>query len=409
MKKKIITLEDIRAIIKDGKDYLEIDKEDVITSIALDLIDKENIKIGYRNNNNNDSFKNNYDTQIGMKYIDFRSDTVTKPTREMLDAMYNAEVDDDVYEDDPTVKELQEKSSIILNKEAALFVPSGTFGNQLALMTHTKKGDEVIINYDNHIVLHEVAANVLIAAVQLRTIDEEMGIVNMKKLKSVFHDGKDIHSPRTGLICAENAHGSGKVIPLDNLRDVYQFSESKGIPVHLDGARIFNAATFLNIEPKEIAKYCDSVMFCLSKGLCAPIGSILAGEKKFIEKARKNRKLMGGGMRQVGYLAAAGLISLDKMVPRLKEDHINARYLAKKLEDSEIFKIKKDRLDINMIFYEVNYEFFNEDDFISFLFKNNIKINPRHNNEFRFVTHYWINKEKIDYFVEAVNSYKSKY
>lgn len=335
-----------------------------------------------------------------MKFIDFRSDTVTEPTKDMLDAMINAEVGDDVYNDDPTVKKLQEKAAEILGKEDALFIPSGTFGNQLAIMTHTRRGDEIIIPEDNHIVLYEAGAYAVISAVCLRFINPGNGKIDINELKRKFRS-YDIHYPQTGLVCVENAHSGGKVVPLSNMKQVCHVSKEKDIPVHLDGARVFNASTYLNIDVKEITRYCDSVMVCLSKGLCSPMGSIIAGSSEFISRARKNRKLMGGGMRQVGYIAAAGIISMEKMARRLNVDHSNARYLANRLEDSGYFKVEKDRLDINMVFCRAIHRIKDYKKLIDHMFKKGIKINPLHGDEFRFVTHYWIGRKEIDYFVDV--------
>jgi len=287
-----------------------------------------------------------------MEYIDFRSDTVTEPTLEMLDAMHDAKVGDDVYGDDPTVNLLEEKAAEALGKESALFVPTGTFGNQLAVLTHTERGNEVIIPESNHIVIHEVGASAVIAGVQLRTLNDNYGTPNVSELKKAFR-GDDIHFPKTGLVCMENAHSSGKVIATQDLREIFECAKSYNIPLHLDGARIFNAAQALKTEAREIAKYTDSVMFCLSKGLCSPVGSMLTGTKEFILKARKNRKLMGGGLRQAGYLAAAGLVSIEKMTARLSEDHKNAKYLAGRMETIKNFKVFKNRLDINMVFFTI--------------------------------------------------------
>lgn len=346
----------------------------------------------------------------GDHYIDFRSDTVTLPTDEMLDAMRNAKVGDDVYEDDPTTKELEEIAADLVGKEASLFVPSGTFGNQLAVLTHTKRGDEVIIPKDNHIVIHEVGAPAVIAGVQLRTIGSNFGQINIDELENTIRE-YNIHYPDTGLICTENAHSSGKVVPLENLKVVRDVALRKGIPVHLDGARIFNAAIASKTNAKDIALTADSVMFCLSKGLCSPIGSILAGSKDFILKARKNRKLMGGGLRQSGYLAACGIISIRKMIGRLKEDHDNAKYLAEKLDLIGGIKVFKDVLDINMVFFDIDnmgFNNFNEDKFINYMFSKKIKINPKELGLYRFVAHYWISKKDIDYTVEAIKEYFDK-
>jgi len=339
-----------------------------------------------------------------QKYIDIRSDTVTLPTEEMLDAMRNAISGDDVYEDDPTVNELERKSAGILGKEAALFVPSGTFANQLAIMTHTSRGEEIIVPEGNHIVIHEVGASAVLSQVQLKTIKDNFGEVNISLLEKAVRPD-DIHFPKTGLICMENAHSSGKVVSLRNMKQVYDFAGKRKIPVHLDGARIFNAAVVLKAEAAEIAGYADSVMFCLSKGLCCPIGSVLAGSYDFIKRARKNRKLMGGGLRQAGYIAAPGLIALEKMTKRLGEDHEHAKYMAAGLDEIDEINILKNQLDINMVFFTIKKDEFNEKDFIKYLEKNNIKINPPEGNEFRFVTHYWIKKQDVDYITKIVSDF----
>jgi len=336
-----------------------------------------------------------------MEYIDFRSDTVTEPTSEMLDAMRAAKVGDDVYGDDPTVNLLEKKAAEAVGKEAALFVPTGTFGNQLAVLTHTERGDEVIIPQNNHIVIHEVGASAVIAGVQLRTINDDCGIPSMNELKKAFRED-DIHFPKTGLVCMENAHSSGKVIATSVLKEISECSKSHNVPVHLDGARIFNAALALKTEASEIAEQADSVMFCLSKGLCSPVGSMLAGTEEFILKARKNRKMMGGGLRQAGYLAAAGLVSIEKMTARLSEDHENGRYLAERLSAIKNFNVIKNRLDINMVFFTIENMDYDEDALISFLLAKKIKISAAEFGEYRFVTHYWINKESIDFVIDSI-------
>ncbi len=327
--------------------------------------------------------------------IDLRSDTVTTPTPEMRKAMFEADVGDDVYGDDPTVNKLQELAAEIVGKEAALFVPSGTFGNQLAIFTHTQRGDEVIVPSSNHIFVHECGAPAVISNVQLYTIDDPYGMPPLEKIKSAIRDSSDIHKPRTGLICMENAHSSGKVIPVEYLQQVHIIAFENGIPVHLDGARIFNAAIALNIDVKKIANTAESVMFCLSKGLCAPVGSILAGSKEFIEKAKRGRKLMGGAMRQVGILAAAGIIALTKMVDRLHEDHENAKYLAKLLKNVPYVEVFEDQLDINMVFFR--FELVPPQVFVREMLRNGIKINPPENFVYRFVTHKDVTREQLSY------------
>lgn len=336
-----------------------------------------------------------------MKFIDLRSDTVTMPTVEMRQAIANAEVGDDVYGDDPTVNRLEKIAAEKVGKEAALFVPSGTFGNQLAVLTHTRRGHEVIIGKNNHIVLHEVGASAVIAGVQLRTLETVNGVMAPKDVLNAIRVD-DIHEPETGLICVENAHGCGAVVPLHILKEIKEIAESHSIPVHMDGARIFNAAVSLGIDVKDIAACSDSVMFCLSKGLAAPAGSMLAGSKGFIDRARKYRKLMGGGMRQIGILAAAGIIALEKMTDRLYEDHENAKYLAEELSKLPGVKVNKERLDIDMVFFEMGEDVIKESVLIEKLYEKNIKINGIEAGEYRFVTHIGVSKEDIDYVINTM-------
>lgn len=336
-----------------------------------------------------------------MKFIDLRSDTVTWPTQEMRNAIYKAEVGDDVYGDDPTVNKLEELAARMAGKEAAIFVPSGTFGNQLALFTHCRRGSEVILGEDCHIVQHEVGAAAVIAGVQLRTVAGVKGQLDAEEIESKIR-GNDIHMPSTGLICIENALANGRVVPLDNMARIYGVAKRHDIPVHLDGARLFNAAAYLKVDASEITKYCDSVMFCLSKGLCAPVGSILAGSREFIARARKGRKLMGGGMRQAGILAAAGQIALEKMTVRLGEDHENARYLAGELSKIQGIKVYAEDVQINMVFFEINRPELDYDKFVEDMFKRDIKINNAENGQMRFVTNYWVTREDIDYVVKTM-------
>lgn len=336
-----------------------------------------------------------------MKIIDLRSDTVTKPTQEMREAMFNAIVGDDVYQDDPTAIRLEEIAAELVGKEAALFVPSGTFGNQLALLTHTNRGDEVILEANCHIKKYEVGASSVIAGVQLHPIEGVMGEMDTTKIKQAIR-GEDIHFPKTSLICLENATGLGTLLSLDYMKKVSNIAKEAEIHIHLDGARVFNAATSLNVDVKEICQHVDSVMFCLSKGLCAPIGSILAGSREFINKARKNRKLMGGGMRQVGVIASCGIISLEKMNKRLSIDHDNANYLANKLEQISGFHVNRDRLNINMVFVTVDKDENFPENFSGLLLEKGIKVNGYRGEEIRFVTHNDINRSDIDYVVKVL-------
>ncbi|MCK5762832.1 MAG: low-specificity L-threonine aldolase [Clostridiales bacterium] len=336
-----------------------------------------------------------------MKILDFRSDTVTKPTDEMRNAMANAEVGDDVYGDDPTMNILEAMAAEMLGKEASLFVPSGTFGNQVSILTHTKRGDEIIIGHDSHIIWHEVGASAVISGVQTRAIQTQNGVANIEELKLMIR-GEDIHYPDTGLICMENAHGGGKAIPVSYMKEVYEIANSRGIPVHLDGARVFNAAIALGVDVTEITQYCDSVNVCLSKGLCAPVGSIVAGTKEFIEKARKNRKLLGGGMRQTGILAAAGILAITDMVDRLYVDHDNAKYMAKRLSEINGLDILEERRDINMVFFKADEKDFPENLIVDGLLERGIKVNGIEDGEWRFVTNNDIEAEDIDRLIIAL-------
>ena len=339
--------------------------------------------------------------------IDLRSDTVTNQPDFMREAMFKAEVGDDVYGDDPTVKRLEEMAAKIVNKEAALFVPSGAFGNQLALFTHCKRGSEVILADSNHIIAHEVGASSIIAGVQLRAIDSDNGVIKKEDIeKRIRFEDEDIHFPSTSLICLENAHSSGNVLTLDEMKEAFNTAKKYNLPVHLDGARIFNAATYLNTDVSEITKYCDSVMFCLSKGLCAPVGSILAGSKEFIDKARKKRKLMGGGLRQAGFLAAAGIVALDIMAKRLHEDHENAKLLANELSKIDEIDVDFDNLKINMVFFKFNKNV-NTKALVDYFLENGIKINDAENNKMRFVTHYYVKKDDINRIVSTMKNFLS--
>jgi threonine aldolase len=308
--------------------------------------------------------------------------------------MADAEVGDDVYGDDPTVNRLEEIASGILGKEAALFVPSGTFGNQLSILTHTLRGDEVIIPASNHIIVHEAGASAVIAGVQMRTLDCDDGMPSVERIRKAIRS-EDLHYPRTGLICLENAHSSGRLIPMEYLKEVYELSRKRSIPLHLDGARIFNAAIAAEVSPAEIAAQSDSVMFCLSKGLGAPIGSMLVGTKEFVKKARKGRKIMGGAMRQAGIIAAAGIFALERMIDRLSVDHRNARFLAEGLSTIPGIEVFSERLDINMVFFKLTNKARSRL-IVETLLEKGIKINPPEGGEWRFVTNLNVSRDDLE-------------
>lgn len=328
-----------------------------------------------------------------MDFIDLRSDTVTWPTDEMRAAMASARVGDDVYGDDPTVIELETLAAKLTGKEAALLVPSGTFGNQLALFTHCPRGSEVILDENCHIVQHEAGAAAVIAGVQLRTVQTPRGCLSKNDIGSRIR-GNDIHYPPTSLVCLENAHSNGRVIPLAEMDEAVAAARSAGLPVHLDGARLFNAAEALGVPAAELAQRADSVMFCLSKGLCAPIGSMLVGTKQFIEKARGKRKLMGGGLRQAGIIAAAGLLALGPMRQRLAEDHARARALAGILAQIPGVSVDLSAVDINMVYFTIKPAP-DPEKFVAYMRSRGILVNPPENGKLRFVCHYWIRDEHL--------------
>lgn len=336
-----------------------------------------------------------------MRYIDFRSDTVTVPTEEMRKAMAEAVVGDDVYGDDPTVIELEALAAQMVGKEAAMFVPSGTMGNQLAVMTHTRRGDEIIVEENCHIVVHEVGAVAVISGVNLKTVKGINGVMQPEDVEAAIRE-EDLHHPDTTLICMENALSNGTVVSLEAMKKIYDVAKKYNLPVHLDGARLFNAATYLKVEAMDIAAYTDTLMFCLSKGLCAPIGSILAGSKSFIAKAKKNRKLLGGGMRQAGILAAAGLIALRDMSKRLHVDHDNAQYLAEKLAGLPGVKVDKENIHINMVFFTIENLKMSDAEFTERLYQKGIKANGAYKGELRFVTNNDVSREDIDYAVKCI-------
>lgn len=290
--------------------------------------------------------------------IDLRSDTVTKPTDEMRAAMAAAEVGDDVYGEDPTINRLEERSAELFGKEAALFVVSGTMGNQIAVKLHTRPGDEVVIEERGHILLYEVGAAAIIAGVTLRPVKsgDGSGILTWDEISTVLNaDGVYDHT-QTGLLCLENTHNiaGGRVMSAERCADLCDRSHAAGVPVHLDGARIFNASVALRTPIAELVRSCDSVQFCLSKGLGAPVGSVLVGTREFIDEARIWRKRLGGGMRQAGILAAAGLIALEESPKRLHEDHEKARILAAGIAEIPGIAIDVETVDTNIVIFDIS-------------------------------------------------------
>lgn len=321
----------------------------------------------------------------------------------MKEAMKNANVGDDVYREDPTVNQLEGLAAEKLRKEAALFVPSGTMGNLIAVLTHCQRGDEVILEIDSHIYFYEVGGMSAVAGVIPRLIIGDKGILDPQDVKRALRDD-NFHFPKTTLICLENTHNraGGTIISPKLTEEICQLAHQRNIAVHLDGARIFNAAIALNIEPALLTKNVDSVMFCLSKGLSAPVGSILAGSKEFIQRARKNRKMLGGGMRQAGILAAAGIIAIENMVERLGEDHKNARILGEGLADIDRIKVDLETIQTNMVNIDLRESGMDTFQFLPKLTEYNILGLPRPPTKVRLVTHYGISEEDIYATIKAI-------
>lgn len=336
--------------------------------------------------------------------IDLRSDTVTKPTAEMREAAYKADVGDDVYGEDRTVNELEETAARLLGKEAALFVTSGTQGNQIAVLTHCQPGNEVLLEQESHIFYYEGAAISAFAGVQPRTIKGNRGAMDPREVAAAIRPD-DIHLPETGLICLENTHNraGGAVIPLENMKQIHEVAKNHDIPVHLDGARLFNAAAATNISVKEYASYTDSVQICLSKGLGAPVGSIIAGDKDFIRRARKWRKRLGGGLRQVGIIAAPGLIALTKMAGRLKEDHEKAMMLANGLGAIDGLSIAND-VETNIVMVDTTGTGLSADEFVDKLAEAGVLAGAFGPSTVRMTTHYDVSEKDMEKTIETVKN-----
>ena len=289
-----------------------------------------------------------------MKVLDLRSDTVTRPSPGMREAIFKAEVGDDVFEDDPTVKRLEEMLVTILGKEAALFVPSGTMANQVAINAHTQPGDEVIVERDCHTYNYEVAAHAVLSGVQLAALQGHHGILTAEQVSEAIR-ADDVHLPRTSLICLENTHNraGGVVYPIEEIKRISRLAKVRDLRMHLDGARLFNASMASGIPANEYARHFDSVSICLSKGLGAPVGSMIVGQRDFIKRCRRYRKMYGGGMRQVGILAAAGIYALENNIERLSEDHKNARLFAEQVSRIPGIEIDIDTVQTNIVVMDI--------------------------------------------------------
>ncbi len=339
--------------------------------------------------------------------IDLRSDTVTKPSEAMRRAMAAAEVGDDVYGEDPTINLLQERSAEIFEKEAALFVPSGTMGNQIAVKVHTKPGQEIVIEERGHILNYELGASAILAGVTIRPMKsgDGSGMLTWNEIAAVLSIDSIYDHTQTGLLCLENTHNlaGGRMMSSAFCADLCSNAHANGLPVHMDGARIFNAATALNESVADLTRHCDSVQFCLSKGLGAPVGSILLGSQEFIKEARIWRKRLGGGMRQAGILAAAGLIALEESPKRLHEDHANARRLAEGLANINGIAIDVETVETNIVIFDISATGKTSAEIVAGLKEQGI-LSIGFGTKIRFVTHCDVASDDIESVIGALRS-----
>jgi threonine aldolase len=341
-----------------------------------------------------------------MDRIDFRSDTVSWPTPEMREAMARAEVGDDVYGEDPTVNRLQQRSAELLGKEAGLFVASGTMGNLCAVLAWAGRGDEAILGYDSHPFQWEAGSMAALGGVFPHVLPtDRRGRMDLQRVEEAVRDTADAHHARTRLILVENSFGGrgGAALPAEYFAAVREIADRHALAVHLDGARLFNAAVALEVEPALLARDVDSVTFCLSKGLCAPVGSVVCGSSDFIERAHRARKSLGGGMRQAGILAAAGLVALDTSIERLADDHRHARALAEGLVGLPGVVLDLDGVQTNIVHFELGPEVgFGADGFAARMREgHDILVGTYPVNLVRAVTHRWVGMDEVDAFLSA--------
>jgi threonine aldolase len=344
------------------------------------------------------------ESRNGRKMIDLRSDTVTRPTPEMREAMAAAVVGDDQYGEDPTVNLLEERSAQLLGKEAAVFVASGTMGNLSAILAHCDRGDEIIIGDESHILWYESAGPATLGGISPRTVmTSRWGTFDLQQVEDTIREDRDGYPP-TGLLCVENTHNrcGGVVVSLDHLRDLREITRRHNLPMHMDGARIFNAAASIGVSPAEIASHVDSVQFCLSKGLAAPVGSLVVGSRDYIKKVRRFRKLVGGAMRQSGVIAAAGIVALESMIDRLPEDHRRARALAEGISQIPQFTIDLDVVQSNIIVFKPNAAL-DKAAFITAMKNEGVLVSDYGLRGLRMVTHYEITDEDVKTALDVVS------
>lgn len=341
--------------------------------------------------------------------IDLRSDTVTRPTMRMREAIFNASVGDDMYQEDPTMNTLEGLAAGLLGKESALFVTSGIQGNLIAVLSQTSRGDEVILSNDSHMIVSERGNLGSIAGIQTRTLKSDKGQFEIDDLLKTIRTHEDPHEPETGLICLENTHANsgGSTLPVSYLKEIYEIGKDKDIPVHMDGSRIFNAAAGSGTGIKEIARNADTVLFCLSKGLGAPMGSILAGSENIIAKAREWRKALGGATRQAGIVGAAGIVALEEMTERLVTDHENAKIFADGLEQTEL-KVMNDDVETNIVLVSIRDLNVSMERFLSLLESEGVLAGALDTETVRFVTHYEISEKDIQKALDVIRKVELK-
>jgi threonine aldolase len=337
--------------------------------------------------------------------VDLRSDTVTRPSEEMYEAMRNAPLGDDVLGDDPSVIQLEQLAATKVGMQAALFVPSGTMGNQIALACHCNRGDAIVIEEEAHILYYEVGASAVLAGVVSWTLPSASGAMAPEDVRKRILKA-NLHTPGTRLICLENTHNraGGTIIPQENMAAYRQIANESGVKIHLDGARVFNASVAQAIDVREITRHVDSVSICLSKGLGSPVGSLLCGSSDLIDKARIWRKRLGGGMRQAGLLAACGIVSLTRMVDRLAEDHARAKRFAQKIQGASGISCDQDRVITNMVMVDTSSP---AAEVMAFLAGQGVLCLPTGPNRLRFVFHVDVDDEKTDRAIEALNLIKT--
>ena len=339
-----------------------------------------------------------------MNTTDLRSDTITRPTQAMREAMHSAEVGDDVFGDDPSVNALQERSAALFGKEAALFVPSGTMANQVAIRTHTEPGDEIIVESSSHIFLYEGGGFAALSGVSARCVDAEAGLLSAADIRPAIRpDGGLSHFPVTKVICLENTanRGGGTVYRPERVEEIAMLAQEEGLALHLDGARFFNAAVALQLPVADLAAPFDSIAFCLSKGLGCPVGSLIVGTRAFVDRAHRFRKMFGGGMRQAGSLAAAGTYALEHHVDRLADDHARARRLAESLAEMPGISVVLDRVQTNMVYIDLDPAGRSSAEWVEALQREGVLVVATSPNQLRAVTHLDVADPEIDSVIDS--------